>query len=92
MLLSFREKNCIFISMLAIGYVRKHFTFSCYSELGRKWEKGKATFVSLGPSCWKKDIVLHMILHALGKLGIFCILSWDCLLLKSHSNYLDIVE
>jgi len=38
----------------------------CYSQLGRKLKKGQPTYVSLGPSCWKKDIVEHMILHALG--------------------------
>ena len=45
--------------------------FRCYAELGRKyWLNGGTTQMSIGDWCTHDSIIMHLLLHVLGKIQI----------------------
>ena len=48
----------------------------CHADIGRKFWTNQATQIRLGSSCFTQSIIIHEVLHALGKLTLVVVVYY----------------
>ncbi len=54
------------ITIFSIGLISQNFFSRCFSDIGRSYQAGRATALSLADMCLSKALILHELMHALG--------------------------